>query len=294
LSCPRADEKSSAQQVGQLSDKQLAECSGMETSLATNTLFWAINDGGDGPFLYALGMDGSIRGRVWVKGARNRDWEGVDTFFWHGCPMILIADIGDNNEAHKTHTIYIVEDPGLMHERFDESAFIEVAWRLDFSYPDRNHDAEAVAVDTAAEKILILTKRDDPPLLFELPLKPVAGDQPLTANRVAEVKTIPRPSAEDLAQKRGIHRSRPTAMDISGDGLSAVVLTYKHAYLFNRSAQDSWEKAFSSKPIVIPLPLPQDCKELRQREAICFAADNKSLFVTSEGKGAGIFRLKIK
>jgi hypothetical protein len=294
LNSPGAGEKIPAQMVGQLDNKELVECSGIETSLATDSLFWAINDGGGGPFLYALGRDGRDRGRVLVKGARNRDWEGVDTFFWHGCPMILIADIGDNDEKHKTHTIYIVKDPGLKYERFDQSAFVEVAWRIEFSYPDHNHDAEAVAVDMASGKILVLTKRDHPPLLFELPLTPVAADQPVVAHSVGEVDKIPPPSVGDLFQKHGISRSRPTAMDISGDGLHAVVLTYKHAYLFNRNGQDSWEKAFGEHPILIPLPLPEDCEKLRQREAICFGADNKSLFVTSEGKGAAIFRLEIK
>lgn len=293
LSSLGAGEKRPAQQVGQLADKRLAECSGIETSLATENLFWAINDGDGGPFLYALGNDGRNRGRVLVKGARNRDWEGMDAFFWHGRPMILIADIGDNDETHKTHTIYVVKDPGLTHERFDESASVEVAWRIKFSYPDRSHDAEAVAVDMAAGKILVLTKRDHPPLLFELPLTPVAADRPVVAHRIGEADKIPPPSAEDMSQKHGISRSRPTAMDVSGDSRHAVVLTYKHAYLFNRSERDSWEKAFDKHPIMILLPLPEDFKKLRQREAICFSADNKSLFVTSEGKGAAVFRLDI-
>jgi hypothetical protein len=294
LSRPEAAEKTMAKMIGRLGNKQLAECSGIETSLASKNLLWAINDSGNGPFLFAMGEDGSDKGMVLVKGARNRDWEGLDTFLWEGRPMILIADIGDNDSKHKILTIYIVEDPGLTRERFNKSDFIEIAWRLEFSYPDCNHDAEAVAVDTTSEKILILTKRDQPPLLFELPLKPAAGNRPVTAHIVSEVEKIPQPTPEDLMQKHGIARSMPTAMDISGDGLNAVVLTYKHAYLFKRNRQDSWEKAFRANPRVIPLPLPEDCKELRQRESICFTSDNEYLLVASEGKGSGIFRLKIK
>jgi hypothetical protein len=261
-------------------------------SLATGDLFWAVNDGGNGPFLYALGGDGRNRGRVLVAGAQNRDWEGLDTFFWQGRPTILVADFGDNAQQHLTHTLYVVHEPRIDGERFEGSAVAEVAWRIVFSYPDRKHDAEGVAVDTVSEKVFVLTKRDNPPLLFELPLKPLSGGQPIVAQKIATVSRIPPPSAEDLSEKYGIFRSQPTALDFSTDGLQAVVLTYKHAYLFKRRGRDSWAAALSGHPIPIPLPLPQDSGDLRQREAICFAADGRALFVTSEGKGAGIYRLE--
>jgi hypothetical protein len=303
LNCLWADEKKSppltdrapfaaAQLVGRLEDDRLVECSGMDTSLAADNLFWAINDGGHGPFIYALGIDGRSRGRVLVVGAENRDWEGLDTFFWKGRSMILIADFGDNNEEHDTHTLYIMEEPRLYSERYGNSAAVEVAWRIVFSYPDRRHDAEGVAVDAAGGKVLVLTKRDNPPLLFELPLIPLSTDRPVVAHKIAEVSQIPPPSKEDLLQKYGKYRSQPTALDLSPDGLQAVLLTYKHAYIFNRRHLDSWAAALSGHPILIPLPPPQDRSDFRQREAICFAPDNQSLFVTSEGSGAGIFLLE--
>jgi hypothetical protein len=293
-SIPRTDRLpfADAQLVGRLEDDRLAECSGMDISLAADNLFWAINDSGNGPFIYALGIDGRSRGRVLVAGAENRDWEGLDTFFWQGRPMILIADFGDNNEEQDSHTLYIMEEPRLSGERFGDSAAVEVTWRIVFSYPDRKHDAEAVAVDTAGGKVLVLTKRDDPPALFELPLVPHSTDLSVVAHKIAEVSRIPPPSKEDLLQKYGKYRSQPTALDLSPDGLQAVVLTYKHAYLFNRRHLDSWAAALSGYPILIPLPLPQDRRDFRQREAICFAPDGQSLVVTSEGSGAGIFVLE--
>lgn len=305
LNCVWADEKISApltdqspfakaRFTGRLEDNRLVECSGMDTSLTTGNLFWAINDSGDGPFVYALGIDGRSRGRVLVAGAQNRDWEGLDTFLWQGRPMILIADIGDNKEEHDTHTLYIIEEPRLYGERFDKSATVKVAWRIVFSYPDRKHDAEAVAVDATDGKVLVLTKRDNPPLLFKLPLTSLSTDHPVVAHKIAAVNRIPPPSSKDLRQKYGKYRSQPTALDLAPDGLHAVVLTYKHAYMFNRRRFDSWATAFSEHPVLIPLPLPQDRNDFRQREAICFAHDGRALFVTSEGNGAGIFLLEAR
>ncbi|MGD8447401.1 MAG: hypothetical protein PVI94_28125, partial [Desulfobacterales bacterium] len=110
---PPADKVSfgNAKLTGRLKDDRLVECSGMDISLAADNLIWAINDNGHGPFIYALRTDGRSMGRVLVVGAQNRDWEGLDTFFWQGRPMILIADFGDNQEQYDTHTLYIVEEP---------------------------------------------------------------------------------------------------------------------------------------------------------------------------------------
>jgi hypothetical protein len=157
-------------------------------------------------------------GRVLVVGAQNRDWEGLDTFFWQGRPMILIADFGDNQEQHDTHTLYIVEEPELEGECYSESSAVKLAWRIVFSYPDHKHDAEAVSVDAAGGKVL---------------------NDPIVAKKAAAVRQIPPPSDEDLLQNYGKYRSQPTALDLSPDGRQAVVLTYKHAYIFNRKSHNS-------------------------------------------------------
>jgi hypothetical protein len=279
-----------AELTGRIEDSRLVECSGMDTSLITNNLIWAINDSGDGPFIYALGYDGRKLGRLQVVGAQNRDWEGLDTFIWQNRPMILIADFGDNKEKHTSHTLYIVEEPQDNDQVFADDLSVEIAWQIIFSYPDGEHDAEGVAVDGQNSKVLVLTKRDDPPLLFALPLIPQEAH--VVARRLTAIAQIPPPSAEDMQQKYGKYRSQPTALDISLDGNQAVVLTYKHAYLFTRQNNVSWQKAFSGQPFTIPLPLPEDQVDLRQREAICFTHDGKSLLVTSEGKSAGIYILK--
>jgi len=280
---------SRAQLVGRLEDSRLVECSGMDTSSTSNDLIWAVNDSGDGPYIYALDYDGSNMGRLQVAGAQNRDWEGLATFIWQNRPMILIADFGDNKEKHDSHILYIVEEPHVADLSIAEDTVVEIAWQIGFSYPDGSHDAEGVAVDVESGKVLVLTKRDTPPLLFELPLIPPKDHVP--AKKITAVSQIPPPTDEDRQQRYGKYRSQPTALDISLDGRRAVVLTYKHAYLFNRPNRGSWLKAFSKQPLTIPLPLPEEQVDLRQREAICFTPVGDSLIVTSEGSGAGIYVL---
>lgn len=279
--------------TGSIASNLLVECSGIDVSMIREDLLWAINDSGDGPYLYAVGIDGRDRGRIKIAGAVNRDWEDLATFKWQGRAMILVADVGDNRERHGTYRFYIVEEPHLSGERFDPSMVTRVAWTIVFTYPDQAHDAEAVTVDPIGGQILFLTKRDIPRLLFSLPLKPAAADDPLVARRIAAIDQIPPPTADDLLYPYGRFRSQPTAMDLSLDGLKMVVLTYKHAYLFNRTAGDPWEVISSAPPIVIPLPPPQAIHGFGQREAACFSRDADGLLITSEGQHAAIYQFKV-
>ncbi len=283
-----------AKLVGRIESDRLVECSGMEPSMLADDLLWAVNDSGNGPFLFALGLDGSDRGRVRVAGATNRDWEGMDTFVWQGRPMILIADVGDNQRRHERHTLYVVEEPGPGRDRLRRSGTVEVAWRIDFAYPDGKHDAEGVAVDAAAGEVLIVTKRDEPPLLFAVPLAATGAGGSVTARRVGAVDRIPPPSSRDRQHTFGAFYSQPTDLDLSPDGRKMVVLTYQHAYLFSRMPEDSWMSAVRERPALIRLPPPYEGPLLRQREAICFSPDGMSLLVTSEGDHAGIFELRAR
>lgn len=292
---PRQRPYASFRLIGHIESDQLVECSGMDVSKrAADDLVWAINDGGNGPFVYALGLDGRDRGRVRILGIDNRDWEGMDTFVWQGRAMILIADFGDNERQYDSHSIFVVEEPRVNAERLSPSVVAEVAWRIDFRYPDGPHDAEGVAVDTTAGEVLVLTKRDVPPLLFTVPLKPTNTQVPVTAQLVAQMNRIPPPTEEDRRHPYGDFRSQPTAMDLSTDGRLLVVLTYKHAYQFSRSSGKSWTTAVNQRPTLIRLPLPQNGRNLHQREAICFAGDERSLLVTSEGLRSGIFQINIR
>ena len=280
-----------AQRIGQLESHRLSECSGMAASSTTDNLFWAINDSGNSPCLHALNAQGLDLGTVCLQGAENRDWEAIDTFVLDGRAFLLIADCGDNRRQRKIHTLYVVAEPAPAGETSGVGGTAAVAWTIRYQYPDRPHDAEAVAVDPIARTVLILTKRDDPPLLFTVSLTPPDPDTVSVARLLTPVAHIPPPTATDRKYRYGAFRSWPTAMDLDPQAGRAVVLTYKHAYLFVRARGQSWASAFRAIPRTIPLPLPQDTGDLGQREAICFGPAGRNLFVTAEGAGAGLYRL---
>jgi len=79
-----------------------------------------------------------------------------------------------------------------------------------------------------------------------------------------------------------------TAMDISPDGLRAVVLTYGCAYEYARKPGESWKKTFNRKGLVVNVPAR------KQGESICYGPDGKSLYLTSEKLPTPLFLVSPK
>ena len=67
-----------------------------------------------------------------------------------------------------------------------------------------------------------------------------------------------------------------TAMDISPDGLRAIILTYGHACEYTRKPDEKWADAFAREPRWITMPARL------QGESICYGADGKTIYLTSE------------
>jgi len=272
---------SPAVQTGTLQFSDLDEASGLAASHRDDTL-WVVNDSNNPAVLFAMGPDGSERGRVRVLGVENRDWEDLASFVLAGTPYLLIADVGDNKAVHSACSLHVVEEPRL------DTALTEapVAWTVRFGFPDGPRDCEAVGVDTEAERVLLLTKRDEPPVLYDVPLRPM-GDTPVVARRLAEGPHIPQPTQADLAEDPdyGATRAQPTAMDIDAEGRFALVQTYGDTYLFRREPGEDWAEVFARVPETIDIP------QLRQTEAACFSGS--WIYLTTEKHPAPLYRVGV-
>ncbi len=273
---------------GRLEANELVEASGLAASRRDSGLLWAVNDSGNRPVLYALSGDGRALGQVTVAGVDDGDWEDLAAFTWQGEPWLLVADVGDNRGQRDRVVLHALPEPQFdARGRF--SGEVQPAWSLIFTYPDGPRDCESLAVDPVAGKILLLSKRSSPPVLYSLPLGPPSGDRPLVATVIAPLATIPPPTPVDLLLPYGKYRSQPTAMDLSADGRELVILTYRHAFLLHRALGQAWDGILTEPLQVIELP---DLFTLAQREAACFSADGQSLYVTGEGAGAALLRLE--
>jgi hypothetical protein len=267
--------------VGRLQNAKIDEASGIARSQRYPDVFWVAND--DGPsVLYAIDSTGRDLGRVNVKDASNRDWEDLASFTLDGVPYVIAADIGDNDGKRKDVRLYVIEEP----EAGDDK--VKPAWRIEFTYPEGPRDAESVAVDVDNERILILTKRDVPALLYSVPLQPGTKKR-IDAERLGSVASLPQPSRSDLefAKQANSWHWQPTSMDISADGTQAVVLTYGGVYLYPRSQDQGWLEALQQPPLVV------SSSSNRQAESVAFDPSGDFVYITLEQRNAPLFRLPV-
>ena len=244
-------------------------------------MFWVVND--DGPsVLHAIDTLGRDLGRVTVKKASNRDWEDLASFSRDGAAYWLVADIGDHDGDRKDVRLYVIEEPDAGADGVD------VAWRLEFTYPEGPRDAEAVAVDAQAEEILVLTKRDLPARLYALPLRP-DRDELVHARLLADIDSLPQPTREaiDQAPETDSWHWQPTAMDLSPDGRRLAVLTYGGVYLYERPAGTGWADALRRPPRVVS----EDGDP--RAESVAFDATGSALYITLEQRHAPLYRLEL-
>jgi hypothetical protein len=106
------------------------------------------------------------------------------------------------------------------------------------------------------------------------------------AKLLGEVASLPQPTARDLerALPDKIWHWQPTAMDISHNGETVMILTYRGAYLFPRHTGEDWIDALQRPPV------PLDLGGIALAEAAAFGYKDRSIFVTVEGRRPMLYR----
>ena len=258
-----------------LSSPAVTEASGLAASPSKEGFLWIVNDSGGTPEIHLAQTDGTSRGSVTVADAVNKDWEDLAAFTVDGNQCLLIADTGDNGSTRETCTLHIVREPKLPAEGETLSGKAPVAWKIDFTYEDGPRDCESVAVDAENGKIILISKRTDPPGVYELPLKPgknaIARKISTTATKAPGIVSVP-------------FANQPTGLDISADHRMAAIVTYLGVFLFRREEKESWAEAFVKNPEVLA---PH---KLAQAEAVAFSRDGVSIFAVSEKANSPVAR----
>lgn len=264
--------------AAQLAEPQNEETSGLAVSHRTPGLFWTHNDSGGEPVLFALNADGSRRGQIRVEGVTNYDWEEMASFELDGQAWLLAADIGDNFARRPGCVLHLIAEPDAAALAPDRELRLRPAYSIHFIYEDGARDAESFAVDVRERMIYVLSKREDVPRLYRLPLAPAPAAQPAAARFLGPVPHLPQPTALQRIIKRPTqgYLGWPTALDFSPDGTLALVLVYQQPLLYPRAPGETWAAALAREPVKLTPP------DLPQAEAACFSTDGRSIYVASE------------
>jgi hypothetical protein len=130
-----------AVEAGRVDEKVLPEASGLAVSRDYDRLYF-INDSGDGPHIYATDRRGQGVKTITIKGVKPLDAEAIAL---SDCPgsnkkCLVYADIGDNLGKRKHVQVALIEEPATV------PAKVAPVFLAKIRYPDRPHNAEAIAV----------------------------------------------------------------------------------------------------------------------------------------------------
>jgi len=247
-------------EVCRLKNANIDESSGVACSRRNPGFFWTHNDSGGDGRVYLFDAGGRNLGSCLLEDTLPFDFEDMFSFQTDGKSYLVLCDVGNNGRAAAIQLMYVIEEPPFDPEKGVTVDQVPVVQTIAYSYEDDHRDCEAVGIDPTDKTILFVTKkRTSACYVYALGWpKP----NPTKASSARHIGTLKIPAV--------------TAMDVSPDGRRAVVLTYKHAYEFVRGKNESWKVAFSREPRKIVTP------ERVQGESICYGADGKTLYLTSE------------
>lgn len=264
--------------VGALLDPSLPELSGLAASFQRPGLHWALSDSGNDPALVAVDTKLARQEVVAVEGVINHDWEDLASFEQDGKAWLLIADTGDNFSLRSEVSLILVPEPGPGERQVAPVRVIR------FRYEDGPRDCEAMAVDATRQRVLLADKGRHPVGLYELSL---AGpdNEVRVARHLANFPDLvptPPPRVQTLAGARW--RGTATALDLSADGNSLIILSTLSASLFRRGPDQDWTTILA-KPV-----LSQRLPPLPMFESMALETGGRSALLATEARPALFYR----
>ena len=271
---PEAKSPYSVRKICDLPDTRINESSGIAASRRYPGCLWTHNDSGDDARLFLLDAHGKTLSEVDVEGAEARDWEDMAIAGEGKNAWVYAGDIGDNKEVRPSITIYRFREPQI--DLHNPPAKVSVPCeKLALTYPDGAHNAETL-IAAPNGQLLIVTK---------LPILAKSLDETTT---IFQTHTPFKDGDKQQLQKLGTINLPPllregltTGGDISPDGKHLTIITYAQAHQWQlpgwkNDGAPQWSQICRDKALVWKLP------DAVQMEAICYAADGKKLYSTSE------------
>jgi hypothetical protein len=268
-----------ARPLAEVADERIVEASGIAASRRHADFYYVHNDSGDVARVFLVDRSGDTWLTVRLKGTVALDFEdiAISPGAQPGSYDVCVADIGDNSARRPQVVVYRFPEPEL-----EESpgGVVEVEPSVHpLRYANGPRDAEAFVVHPDSGDAYILSKRDDGRSeVYKL-------EAPWPVDELAVVplaRTIELPPAPITARII-------TAADISPDGQLLVARCYVDGWewqLPTDGGDGGFERIFDTRPERLRLAAEP------QAEAICYAADGRSILTISEGSHPNLFELQ--
>jgi hypothetical protein len=243
-----------------VSARNIGELSGLASD---GSKMYATNDGGTKLTVSVLSKDCKVERTITNK----TDPFDVEDMARTKDGTIWLADTGDNGKKRDTVALHALSPDGKA-----------TLYRL--SYPDGQHDAEALLMDQKGVPYLV-TKEPFGPAEVYRPDGDLQSPGPTKLTKVASVdlKTTETPGGPTQIP-HSIATILVTGGAVSADGKVVALRTYTDAYLYSAPDGDI-AAALGREPVRVPLPNEP------QGETIAFEPDG-TLLTGSEGVGQPI------
>ena len=283
---PKFDEANSPygapQVVGRIESDEIRESSGLAASFCQYDVLWTHNDSGDGPYVYAVNRQGKTLG-VWkVAGAKNEDWEDIDSYRSpSGECYLYIGEIGNTDKLERPQqTIYRVKEPTIEKDgnnlSKDNAAGTEQAEKFDYQYVDGKKDAETLLVRPENGDIYVLTKmRSSPSGVYRVSAN-FGSTEVTAATKIADL-SVP-----------AVPNGFLTGGGVSPDGKRVILCDYSAAYELVVSDANDFDSIWKQQPVAVSLGTR------KQGEAITYSSDGQAIFATSEGRNGPVIEVDRK
>ena len=192
---------------------EISETSGLAKGRLNPDVLWTHNDSGSHPEIFAVGYDGTLRGRVRVKQALLADWEDMDIATCGSADCLYLADIGDNAGVRSGVTIYEFVEPKL------PAVEVTATRAIRARYADGAQDAEAFFRAANGDFYVVTKGRQKPIRLYKLTVAPNATEGILQMVR-------------EIAPRARNNGDRVTAATISPNGKWVAIRSYSTLYLY--------------------------------------------------------------
>jgi len=265
---------------GHLDHKILNEASGLAVSSRYADRLYHMNDSGGGPFFYSSKIDGTGMQKIAIEGFSPVDVEDLALGpCGEKARCLFLGDIGDNKFKRLSVTIVVVEEQEKWSEKVTPRNVIRVI------YPDRPHNAEALAVHPNGD-LFIVTKEVDafnqraaPAGVYRLARSLWEGHK--NKDKALELEFVGALDFPYILYHYNLYGRIITSFDFSADGKKALFLTYATA------VEMQWELEKGKVRSLRDMRPGKDFKiinisKLLQQEGIAYLSTDYSFLYSTE------------